>query len=79
VQPVRVPTLAVYGADDPIPPVLAASEAGFFAAGYRRENVPGSKHFVHRDRPDEVTSLLLEWFSGSGRGAEASPVETPTG
>jgi pimeloyl-ACP methyl ester carboxylesterase len=32
------------------------------AAGSRVEIVPGAGHFMHRERPDEIAALCLDWF-----------------
>lgn len=67
-KPMDVPMLAIYGEDDPIPALIAADEAQHFPAGYRRADVAGARHFVHRDAPEVVNRLLLDWL---GRGASA--------
>lgn len=61
-QNIEVPTLVVYGEDDPARAV-SAGERPFFDGEYRREIVPGAGHFVHREQPEQLTSLLLEQFS----------------
>jgi pimeloyl-ACP methyl ester carboxylesterase len=60
-QPISVPTLVVYGSDDPAQ-ALSQKEAPFFSGEYRREIVPGAGHFVHREQSDLLTRLLLEWL-----------------
>jgi pimeloyl-ACP methyl ester carboxylesterase len=64
-----VPTLAIFGEADP-PRELSAEEHIHFAAEYRQEIVPGAGHFVHREQPDRVNSLLLEWLAADERGAK---------
>jgi pimeloyl-ACP methyl ester carboxylesterase len=59
-----VPTLTIFGDQDP-PRELSAGEHVHYAE-YRFELVEGAGHFVHRERPNEVNRLLLEWF-GSPR------------
>jgi pimeloyl-ACP methyl ester carboxylesterase len=58
---ISVPTLAIFGGADP-PRELSKGENVHFDADYRFELVPGAGHFVHRERPDEVNRLLLDWF-----------------
>ena len=58
----EVPMLVVYGAEDPAQR-LSASEEQYFAGPYRRELVGGAGHFVHRERPKQLTDLVLEWFA----------------
>lgn len=62
------PMLAIYGADDPVATVLAPGEEKLYTGRYRRVDVPAARHFVHRDRPEVVTELLLAWFGGGIRG-----------
>jgi pimeloyl-ACP methyl ester carboxylesterase len=61
-QPIDVPMLAIYGADDPVPQVLAPGEEELYNALYQRVDVPGAHHFVHRAQPEAVTNLLVEWY-----------------
>lgn len=56
-----VPTLAIFGEADP-PRALSADEHVHFTSEYRLEIVPKAGHFVHREQPDHVNRLLLEWF-----------------
>lgn len=58
-----VPTLAIFGGNDP-GRAIAADEERFYSAPYRREIVAGSGHFVHREKPDEFNRLLLGWLAG---------------
>ena len=62
-QTTTVPMLVVYGSDDPAQ-ALSQDEAPFYSGEYRREIVRGAGHFVHREQPEELTSLLLEWLKG---------------
>lgn len=62
-RPIEVPTLFVHGADDGcLAPqfVLGAEDA--FAGEYRVEVLDGCGHFLHRERPEDVTKLILDWF-----------------
>lgn len=61
-DPIQVPMLAIYGADDPVPQVLAPGEEAMYSGVYRRADIAGAHHFVHRHDPDEVNRLLVEWF-----------------
>lgn len=76
VQPVSVPLLAIFGANDP-GAALAVGEEANFTGEYRREIIDGAAHFVQREQPQATTRLLLEWLGASDRepAAPASAVE----
>jgi pimeloyl-ACP methyl ester carboxylesterase len=58
---IDVPTLAIFGDQDPARE-LSHGERVNFDAEYRLEIVDAAGHFVHRERPAEVSRLVLEWF-----------------
>jgi pimeloyl-ACP methyl ester carboxylesterase len=60
-QPISVPTLVVFGGDDPAR-AISQNESHLYTGSYRRELIPGAGHFVHRERPQEFNDLLLEWL-----------------
>jgi pimeloyl-ACP methyl ester carboxylesterase len=70
-QSIKVPMLVVYGEDDPLS-ALSENEAPFFEADYRRVVIPGAKHFPHRERPEELTTLVLDWLAGGSQNAGAT-------
>ncbi len=60
---VPVPTLAIMGADDGcIAASVSDDQAQRFSGGYRREVVPGAGHWPHREAPDVVTPMIVEWL-----------------
>jgi pimeloyl-ACP methyl ester carboxylesterase len=58
-----VPTLGVFGGNEPGLD-LTEDQDKHFAGDYRREVVEGAGHFVQRERPEELTRLLLDWLEG---------------
>jgi pimeloyl-ACP methyl ester carboxylesterase len=64
-HPITVPTMAVCGGLD-LREASMSSQAASFAGPYRYEMVPDADHFLHREKPAEVTALLLDWLGGQG-------------
>lgn len=64
-QPIRVPTLAITGADDGCMDTRFFDRvpAQAFAAELRTERIDGTGHFCHQEHPDAVNTLLLEWLA----------------
>jgi pimeloyl-ACP methyl ester carboxylesterase len=60
--PCSVPTLAIFGDEDP-PRELSAGEHVHYAGEYRFELVEGAGHFVHREQPEALNRLLLDWLA----------------
>jgi pimeloyl-ACP methyl ester carboxylesterase len=60
-RPISVPTLALCGGDD-LRAELMTDQAQYFSGPYRFELVAGAGHFLHRERPAQVTRLVLEWL-----------------
>lgn len=60
-RPITVPTLALCGAED-LREELMVDQGAHFAGEYRYASVPGAGHFLHREAPQAVTRLVLEWL-----------------
>lgn len=64
-EPVDVPTLCIHGADDGCIGVeVLEGMADLFPRGLRVEVIPGAGHFVHRERPEMVNRLALDFLRG---------------
>ena len=59
---ISVPTLALCGGDD-IRRGPMAAQAPHFTGDYAYRDIPGAGHFLHREQPDAVNALILEWFA----------------
>jgi pimeloyl-ACP methyl ester carboxylesterase len=61
-RPITVPTLALCGGDD-LRAELMTEQAQYFEGEYRFELVDGAGHFLHREKPAQVTRLVLDWLA----------------
>jgi pimeloyl-ACP methyl ester carboxylesterase len=58
-----VPTLTIVGGDDPNGND-AEAQRPMFAGPLEISVVEGTGHFLHLEKPDEVSKLLVDWFAG---------------
>jgi pimeloyl-ACP methyl ester carboxylesterase len=70
----HVPTLIVWGEDDPIIPVAHAHTAHDVIAGSRLEILPGVGHFPHAEAPDRFLTALADFLDTT---SPADPGATP--
>jgi pimeloyl-ACP methyl ester carboxylesterase len=61
---ISVPTLALCGGDD-LRAELMTDQGQYFRGEYRYETVAGAGHFLHREKPAEVTRLIIDWLCAS--------------
>ena len=61
-RPIRVPTLALCGADD-LRAELMYEQGGYFEAPYTFKLIDRAGHFLHREQPQAVTQQILDWFA----------------
>lgn len=60
-QPIRVPTLVACGSRDMRAQMLER-QRDRFAGRYQTAIVEGAGHFLHREKPDAVNRLILDWL-----------------
>jgi pimeloyl-ACP methyl ester carboxylesterase len=58
-----MPTLIVWGEDDPVIPVAHAYEAHEAMPGSRLEVLPGCGHFPHCEDPRKFAAILLDFIA----------------
>ncbi len=59
--PITVPTRVLCGGQDMRKEMLE-DQRHYFSADYEWTTVPGAGHFLHREQPDTVNALLLDWL-----------------
>ena len=64
---IEVPSITLHGADDGLgrPPADSPSERASFTALVARRVVAGAGHFLPREKPDAVSSAMLELLAGT--------------
>src|SRR5439155_5947438 len=60
-EPSTIPTLGVFGGNEPGLD-LSEGQEKHFAGEYRRRIVAGAGHFVQREQPVALTKLITEWL-----------------
>lgn len=60
-SPITVPTLVLCGGKD-MRKAMLEPQRRFFTAEYQWATVPNTGHFLHREQPEAVNRLLLDWF-----------------
>jgi pimeloyl-ACP methyl ester carboxylesterase len=60
-RPIRVPTLALCGSND-LRSEMLEPQKEFFAGPYEWAVLEGCGHFLHRERPAEVTRHVIDWL-----------------
>jgi len=58
----RVPTLAVRGAEDPDGTAKAMRQLAELVPGCRYEEIPNARHFCNVDQPDAFNRLMMGWL-----------------
>jgi epoxide hydrolase 4 len=75
---VRVPTLLVWGMRDPYLGPGLTEGLGKWVPDLRVARLPGVGHWVQNEEPEQVNSLLIEFFRGRGAAVTAAPAARGT-
>lgn len=73
-QPFPTPLLLVYSRQDPLVPPMVGEQLAALIHDARLQRVDRASHFVHVDRPAEVTRLLLDFLRPDAH--ESGPATT---
>ena len=60
-SPIKVPTLALCGADD-LRAELMQDQSKYFENEYDFKLIDRAGHFLHREQPQAVTQEIISWF-----------------
>ncbi len=60
-RPIRVPTLALCGAED-LRAELMQDQSRYFEAEYDFHLIDGAGHFLHREKPEAVNARIIDWL-----------------
>lgn len=63
-QAVRVPTLILVGADDPVTPPEMSKSMAALVPGAKYQVVPGAAHLLPMEQPEAVNDALVAWLRG---------------
>ena len=59
---IKLPTLVVWGAEDPGTPPAANKRIVALIPGARGEEMPGLKHFPNVEAPDAFNRIMMGWL-----------------
>jgi len=62
-KPISTPTLTILGDEDP-GKVAGKLQAPMFTGPMEVSYVDGTGHFLHREKPDDVSKLIVDWLAG---------------
>jgi hypothetical protein len=60
-RPIEVPTLALCGKED-LRAELMLEQSQYFNKEYEFKLVDNAGHFLHREQPEQVTKLIIDWL-----------------
>jgi 3-oxoadipate enol-lactonase len=59
---IRLPTLVVWGADDPGTPAAGNKRIVSLIPGARGEEIPAVRHFPNVEKPDDFNRIMMAWL-----------------
>lgn len=77
-SPIEVPTLVLWGVDDPVLKLESNDRLGDWVSNLTFRPISGCGHWTQQERPDVVTRELV-WWLGRHSAAGGAPVRAPAG
>jgi pimeloyl-ACP methyl ester carboxylesterase len=77
-SPIRVPTMVLWGVDDPVLKLESNDELGHWVEDLTFKRISGCGHWTQQEQPGVVTSELV-WWLGRHSAAGGAPVRAPAG
>lgn len=61
-EAVKIPTLLIWGDEDPVVPISSATELKEYLASSEMVTLPGMGHLLVEEAPEECAGLICEWL-----------------
>jgi pimeloyl-ACP methyl ester carboxylesterase len=66
IEPIAVPTLLIWGEEDPVVPMASAAELEKHLGDYELVTLPEMGHLLVEEAPEECAELIRAWLDARG-------------